>query len=134
LRSLAGRTLSACYGLEMVFNLLSGDAPDRYLLVDGRRPEDDAPASYGSHPDASSFSLVDAWEGVRIDLKTDRAAHWIHAPVETVSSSEAGAERIYQGTIVIPVWEVNLEPNGGFGVDLTVSLRHGPEIKEGHHP
>ena len=129
LRSRADQQIAACYGLETVFNLLAGEASDRYLLVDGFKPERANLASYGSHPQASRFCLVDAWDGVRITLVAEPTACWIHAPVYSVSSSEAGAERIYQGTVVMPAWEVRLEPDTRFVISLRVVLSHGPETE-----
>jgi len=31
-------------------------------------------------------------------------------PIETVSMSEAGFERVYQNSVVVPLWEVDLAP------------------------
>ena len=130
LRSLADSVLRFSFGVEWLVNLLAGDAPDRFVLVDGVRPQSAILAGEGVHGCAESISLVDGWAQERIDLTAQGASGWVRAPVETVSLSEAGAERLYQGTIVMPYWERVLEPGAEWGTVLGLSLRHGPEVVE----
>ena len=72
-------------------------ADDRWVEVDGRRIE---PAYWGAeakHPSVHATAYVDAWAQRRLSIVTDRPADWARAPIETVSLSEAGAERVFQG-------------------------------------
>jgi hypothetical protein len=48
--------------------------------------------------------LVDEWQGVAISLQAPAAAEFWIAPIETVSDSEAGFERVYQGSQILIVW------------------------------
>ncbi|HXL45208.1 MAG TPA: alpha-amylase/4-alpha-glucanotransferase domain-containing protein, partial [Candidatus Binatia bacterium] len=57
---------------------------------------------------AAGVTLVDEWVGVRARLEWGPAAELAWGPVQTVSVSEAGFERIYQGTAVLVVWPVGL--------------------------
>ena len=46
----------------------------------------------------------------RIVIRTGEDATWWQFPIETVSNSEAGFERVYQGTALIVHWPLNLKP------------------------
>jgi hypothetical protein len=54
--------------------------------------------------------FVDRWADRRLDLWVDRKATLDRAPIETVSLSEAGAERLFQGIEVRFGLAVALEP------------------------
>ncbi len=107
-------------GLELVFNLLAPDAADRYyrLLADGgevRRPL----GFQGELGSASHLFIVDGWQHVEIELEAEPGAAWWMAPIYTVSQSEAGFERVYQGSAILAVWKA---PAGSDGV-LRAALR-----------
>ena len=90
-------------GLEMVFNLLAPDAPDRYFQANGvRRPLD-----FRGEIDSSELLLVDEWQRVRITLQAQPHAHWWIIPIETISQSELGFERVYQGSAILAVWKID---------------------------
>jgi hypothetical protein len=43
-------------------------------------------------------------------------------PLETVSSSEAGFERTFQGVITVCSWPINLEPSAALNITIEVEL------------
>ena len=108
LRALPGTPLSARWVVQWNLALTAGDAPGRYLDLPGRP----SLASSGRVLKASGLALVDEWIGVeaRLDFQPDAEVAW--GPVETVSLSESGFERIYQGTALVLVWPLDLEPGG----------------------
>ena len=55
------------------------------------------------------MSLVDEWLDLRIHVTVEPAATWWIVPIYTVSQSEGGFERVYQGSCLLPHWPV---PNG----------------------
>jgi len=86
--------------------LTAGDAPGRYLTLEDR-------PSLGSHGRVSGpdgVALVDEWIGVRAELAWSSGAELAWGPVETVSVSEAGFERIYQGLALLLTWPLATEP------------------------
>lgn len=98
--------LRAGWGVQWNLALTAGEAPGRYLRLPGR-------PSLGSRGQADhrlSLSLVDEWVGAEVELRWDRPARVGWAPVETVSLSEAGFERIYQGSAILLYWPVQLTP------------------------
>jgi alpha-amylase len=90
-------------GLEMVFNLLAPDAPDRYFQANQVR----RPLEFRGEIDTAELILVDEWQGVKITLQAQPQARWWIVPIETISQSEAGFERVYQGSAILAVWKIN---------------------------
>ncbi len=98
------------FASEWTFGLLAGDAHDRYY----RSPDVELDnterqlRSQGVITDSKELSLVDEWGGVTIDLITEEPCEFWRTPIESVASSEAGFERLYQGSIVLGVWNIDL--------------------------
>ena len=72
--------------------------------------------------DASATGLVfgNDYEGVRVEAAIEPAAHLTWYPVETVSNSEGGFERVYQGSSLLFRWPVSLD--AGAYATFTVSF------------
>jgi 4-alpha-glucanotransferase len=78
--------------------------------------------SVGEITDATHLALVDEWGGFRIDIETAEACTFLRAPIETIASSEAGFERVYQGSIVMPSWNFALAPQETKSLSLSVRV------------
>jgi alpha-amylase len=90
-------------GLELVLNLLAPDAHDRYFLAkDVHRP-----LEFRGEIDSATLTLVDEWQRVKIRLETRPQACWWIVPIETISQSELGFERVYQGSSILAVWKID---------------------------
>jgi hypothetical protein len=122
------RTLSARYRLggasegrwavQWNLALSAGAAPGRYLTLPGHP----SLGSTGRLTGLVEVALVDEWLGLQARLTWSPAAELAWAPVETVSVSEAGFERIYQGLALLLAWPLDgdrPEPT----VTLTVESR-----------
>jgi alpha-amylase len=106
-RALDGRPLEGYFGLEMTCKLSAGSEPDRYYMFDGKRPAGTRSrlTAMGEHT-GSSWSLNDQWLDIRLEVNCEHPANIVHAPIETVSLSEEGFERNYQGSMVMALWEL----------------------------
>ena len=122
LENLDDRPLETWFATELAFNLLAGDATDRYYSSRDRELEDGRMISRGAIENVQQFSLVDEWLQLRIELEMSRPTGVWRFPIETVSMSEAGLERIYQASIVMPNWKIQLQPQESWKVDLTIDL------------
>ncbi len=90
-------------GLELVLNLLAPDAHDRYFLAnDVRRP-----LEFRGEIASARLMLVDEWQRVKITLESRPQASWWIVPIETISQSEVGFERVYQGSAIMAVWKID---------------------------
>jgi alpha-amylase len=104
------RTLEARIGIEWAITMLGGGGnPQAWWAVDGTRTGHDG-AGVGTG--VTEVEQGNDWLGVRLLTTVDAAADAWHAPIETVSNSEAGFERVYQGSALLLSWPLVLEPGG----------------------
>ena len=54
--------------------------------------------------------LVDEWQDVAVEIEARGASQLWISPIETVSESEEGFERVYQGSQIMGVWDVGSVP------------------------
>jgi len=108
-----GRTLAVDYVLEHIgeteknllfasgwnFNFLAPEAHDRRFLVDGADASDPRLRSRGWEAPRRDFEIRDEWAGLSLRLTAPGLRLW-REPIETVSMSEEGFERVYQGSWV----------------------------------
>ena len=118
LRSTSGHRLTGRWGVQWNLALTAGNAPDRYLDLPARP----SLGSAGRAEALAAVALVDEWAGVEARLRWSPAAELAWGPVETVSVSEGGFERIYQGTALLLVWRVDLGPHDERELVATVTL------------
>ena len=96
----------ARWAVQWNLALTAGEAPGRYLTL----PDRPSLASTGRLLGLDTVTLVDEWIGVRAALTWSTGAELAWGPVETVSVSEAGFERIYQGLALLLTWPLEAGP------------------------
>lgn len=110
--------LNVWFGVEFALGLHAGDASDRYYYIDDGTIENRTLRSCGEIQSLHALGLRDEWLGVDIRIETSRPASFWRFPIEVLSLSESGMEKIFQGSVVIPHWHVSLEK------DWSVQLVH----------
>jgi hypothetical protein len=95
-------------GLEIVLNMLAPSVPDRYFESNGQR----YPLRWAGALPAVPLRAVDEWQKVSVGIEAPEAREFWLAPIETVSESEEGFERVYQGSQILAVWSLELEADG----------------------
>jgi hypothetical protein len=110
------------FASESVFSLLAGNAPDRYYRFPGRDVAEPRLASSGEERGVKGFSLVDEWLHIEIHLDFSPGATVWRFPIETVSNSETGFERIYQGSAVAALWSIDLEQGEAAKCSVRLSI------------
>jgi alpha-amylase len=108
------------FGVEMSIGLMAGDAHDRYYKIEDRTLKQNRLKSIGEEPGVKQFSLVDEWLGIETSFRLDKPATFWRFPIETVSLSEAGFEKLFQCSVVTPNWRIHLENE--FSFQLTQSI------------
>ncbi len=93
----SGRAREGGLTVELNLGLHVPRADDRYLEIGGARAEPPHFAAVARHEGVRRVAFVDAWAGRTLAIELDREAALERAPIETVSLSEAGAERVFQG-------------------------------------
>jgi alpha-amylase len=87
---------------------LSGPTADRYYRGEGGEVLGGLEAA--GEREGTGLALVDDWLGLTAILTWSPRARILWAPVYTVSLSEAGLERVWQGVELTVVWPVELSP------------------------
>jgi 4-alpha-glucanotransferase len=96
------------FAVENNFNFQAGHAEDRYVLIDGKRAPDAFLDSVGSHSAVTGIALVDDYRSLACALSCEQACDIWHMPIFTVSLSEGGFEKVYQGTTVVHSFRLHL--------------------------
>lgn len=120
--SLHNKPITLWFGVEFATSLLAGNAPDRNYLVPGQTLQDSKLASIGAIDNIKKIQLRDDWLGIQTSFETSREADFWRYPIETISMSEAGFERVYQCSIVMPNWKFSLEPNEQWNVTIKQNI------------
>ncbi len=114
----ADQRIEAVLGLEWTVMLLGGGGnPAAWWEVAGTRAAHD---STGTARRVTAFAQGNDWIGLRVDSTISKPADVWWAPVETVSNSEAGFERVYQGLGILVSWPLSLAP----GASRTATIAH----------
>ena len=79
-------------------------------------------ASTGETNNVNQVSLVDEWLKLKLTLVFSRSASLWRAPVETVSQSEGGFERVYQSSMVMPIWRLSLPPGKSWEAEIRLKI------------
>jgi 4-alpha-glucanotransferase len=125
LRRTAPGTASIYIGIEAVVNFLAPSTPDRYFEADGQRfPLRSAAAFPGGQ-----LHVVDEWQRAVVTLEAAAARSFWISPIETVSESEDGFERIYQGSQIIAVWPAELAEGAEWKGRLAFRAAELPDTK-----
>jgi 4-alpha-glucanotransferase len=114
----SGGSAQFTVGLEMVVNLLAPHAPDRYVEFAGERKA----LEWSGILEGPRVRLVDEWQDVAVEIEARGASQvWI-APIETVSESEGGFERVYQGSQILGVWNVSLSSTEPWSAEAVLQI------------
>jgi hypothetical protein len=111
------------FGIEWSFALRGGNSPHHYITIPDTDVEKSKLSESGVVQKIRELMLVDEEEGVSIHFTFPEEVDVWRFPVETVSLSEEGFERVYQSTTLLFRWRVLL-PAGkpwdrGFGLRIS---------------
>jgi len=117
------RELDARLGSEWACTMLGGGGnPQAWWDVGVERTGHDGT---GAAADVAALGQGNSWLGLEVETSVRPAADAWHAPIETVSNSEAGFERVYQGGALLLSWLVRLAP----GESWSATIEHRATIE-----
>ncbi len=96
------------FGVEFNFGLLAGYSEDRYFQIPGKELSASNLASSGEVEETRILNIIDEYNNFKIELSSDKAATIWRFPIETVSLSEGGFEKVYQGSTVLFLYRLEL--------------------------
>ncbi|MBF6605297.1 MAG: DUF1926 domain-containing protein [Chloroflexi bacterium] len=95
-------------GVEWALMMLGGGGnPAAFYEIDGERTAHDGGGERG---DTTRIASGNDHVGLRLTTSIEPAAAVWWSPIETVSNSEYGFERTYQGSALVAVWPMRLAP------------------------
>ncbi len=104
---LSDDALRVRFAVENCYGLLAGDAHDRYYYFDNQPLEHNRLRSIGETR-AAMIGLKDEWLKIHARLEASEEATVMRYPIETISLSEDGFERVYQGSCVLMCFDIEL--------------------------
>lgn len=114
------QTLALRFGVEFGFGSYTFPMSESELS-DGRGKTIDS-ANPTEHSDIDSLRLDSCLYQFRIALDFGKSTRLWTYPLWTVSLSEGGFEKVYQGTIIVPQWQVSLATGASWQVDINLSF------------
>jgi len=102
--------------------MLAPNEPDRYLEASGKEGASRHPIKWGGESKGSVIRAVDEWQNVSVRIEAPGAAKFWTVPIDTVSESEEGFERVYQGSQILAVWPVKLQTETEWSAEMFVDV------------
>jgi alpha-amylase len=103
--------------VEWAITMLGGGGnPDAWWELAGERTRHDGT---GSASGVTRLGQGNSWLAVGVETDVAPAADAWYAPIETVSNSEAGFERVYQGGALLLSWPLALATGSRWSVRVT---------------
>jgi alpha-amylase len=112
------------FGVELNWGIVGGDSHYGYLAVGSERR---ALADFAGDDEIDGFTVGSTLPDLagEVEVMADRPANLWYFPLEAVSNSEAGYERVYQGTCTLLWWPMHLEPHRPWTTELSINLLDG---------
>jgi alpha-amylase len=110
------------FGVELNLTLLAGDDPKRSFLFPGLKIDDRRLCSSGAIPEVEHLRLRDEADGFEVSLTLSPKGQLWRFPLETISRSESGIQKIFQGTVLLFHWPFSLKPEESKSLGIHVAL------------
>jgi 4-alpha-glucanotransferase len=102
------------FGIESVLNFLAPNEPDRFFETSSGHQN----LRFSGALPAPILRVEDGWQRVRVTLHAPACEEFWVAPIDTVSESEGGFERVYQGSQILALWRPDLTRKTTFSARL----------------
>lgn len=110
------------FATELNLTLLAGHDSGRYykwgdvgrgkVMMDARE----------TIAESEELNLIDEAFGFRVRIKTEPAARWMFFPTETISQSEKGFDKLYQGSNIWISWKPAWDKDNNANFSVCISL------------
>ncbi len=118
-----GQVFECRFGTEFNVTFLAGNADNRYYYVDDGNITERKLNSIGEWGEAGSMGIIDEWLNINWSLSWSKKTGFWRFPIETISLSEEGFERVYQNSCIFPNWKISLKPNQRWNVFIKMLIQ-----------
>ncbi|MDD5087753.1 MAG: DUF1926 domain-containing protein [bacterium] len=122
IRNLARHDLHSPFGIEWNLSLMAPNSDQHVFTLPGTGIENRPLSETAEYTHVREARLADLSEGVAARFELREPAKLWRAPVESVSLSESGFERIFQSVALLLMWELHLSPGREWRCSFTVTL------------
>ena len=109
------------FGVELNLAFYMGPPPGRTVEINGARPADPSVFAVAEAASVREVRIADVWLGLAARLELDPPARLWRAPVQTISQSEEGYERVPQQVALLAHWPLS-GPRGVRSLTLTLTI------------
>jgi alpha-amylase len=118
------RPVGVWFGVELNLNMRTcNDTQRAFYSPTGRQLEPGSLAATAQDDHIGEVGLRDEALGLDIHVAWSEIGNLWRFPLETVSRSESGFERVYQSTVLLPHWRVTLPASGEWRCTLEQSIQ-----------
>jgi len=118
-RNLSGAPVDVRFGVELAAGFDGGQVLDLCHMTINGEPDKLALAEHLEHHGVRQHTTISTIRGIALSTRLDQPCTLWSFPLETVTQSEAGYERGYQGTVYLHIWPVHLEPDAEWQTTLS---------------
>ncbi len=121
---LIGRGLR--FGVEQNYTVHTGNDPQRFIMLktnDRGGLFKETPGKIFSHENVSRWEMINEWDNWRLICISDKVFELWHFPLETISHSEEGLEKVHQGSCFLLLVPVEINKNGIMEFVITVNVK-----------
>jgi alpha-amylase len=117
--NLSGAPVDVRFAVELASGFDGGQALDYGHMTVNGGAESLSLAANQEHTGVSRHTTVSSLRGIALTTILDQPCTLWTFPLETVTNSEAGYERGYQGTVYLHLWPLHLEPGAAWQGTIT---------------
>lgn len=117
-----GIAVPSRFGVELNLAFHMGPPPDRFVEINGERPDDPSVFAVAEIVGVREVRVVDVWLGLAAHLRLDPPGTLWRFPVQTLSRSEAGYEPVAQPVALLPHWPLG-GPEGVSRLKLLLTIQ-----------
>ncbi|MBM3324610.1 MAG: DUF1926 domain-containing protein [Calditrichaeota bacterium] len=107
--NLSDLPLKIPFGIEWNLAFLSGNSPHHHVSIPGTDVQKRPLAEVARHPRVREMTLADEDEQATISFAFKEPTEIWRCPIESVSISEGGFERVFQSVALLFRWELSIE-------------------------
>ncbi|MBI1870009.1 MAG: DUF1926 domain-containing protein [Chlamydiae bacterium] len=110
------------FGVEFNLTLLAGNDKKKYYRFNSQSQNRSPLGLKGEFAKSKSLELVNEDDGFITKITSDQESHLWYFPLETISQSESGFERTYQGSSILFLWKLQLTENAAKNLKLELVI------------